>query len=174
MMPVFASRTIKALAAAVLLASASPSLANEPPPRPDVPLADPMQEARAKALFKDIRCVVCQHESIVDSPASIAADMRGLVREQIASGVSDDEIQQDLVRRYGDYVLFRPPFKGATLILWLGPFLLVAGAGLFFTLWSRRRIERVKPLSEGEEAELAQLLSVTDAPIDPLSDEKVI
>ena len=174
MKPALASRVLGALVAAVVIAGAVPVFANEPPPRPDRVLADPMQEARAKALFKDIRCVVCQHESIVDSPASIAADMRGLVREQIAAGASDDDIQQDLVRRYGDYVLFRPPFRGATLILWLGPFLLVGGAGLFFTLWSRRRRERVAPLSESEEAELAQILAQSDAGKVTLSDEKVM
>ncbi len=147
---------------ALSLGIATPVMANEPPPRADMPLADPSQEARAKALFSEIRCVVCQHESIIDSPASIAADMRWLVREQIAAGASDDEIQQDLVRRYGDYVLFRPPFKGSTLILWLGPFALVLGAGGLFWVWSRRRRDAIAPLSAEEEAELAKALSEMD------------
>lgn len=144
---------------AVSLAIAAPVTANEPSPRADVPLANPQQEARAKALFGEIRCVVCQHESIVDSPASIAADMRWLVREQIAAGSSDDEIQQDLVRRYGDYVLFKPPFKGSTLILWLGPFALVLVTGVLFWLWSRRRRDAIAPLSDKEEAELTDALA---------------
>lgn len=148
---------------AISLGLTAPAFANEPPPRADAPLADPLQEARAKALFTEIRCVVCQHESIVDSPASIAADMRWLVREQIAAGASDDEIQQDLVRRYGDYVLFRPPFKGSTLILWTGPFALVLGVGGLFVWWSRRRREAIKPLSAEEEAELAKVLADTKA-----------
>lgn len=150
-------RLMPLIAGAVLLA-ATPAMA-EPPARADTPLADPAQEARAKALFMDIRCVVCQHESIIDSPAGIAADMRGLVREQIAQGASDDEIEQDLVRRYGDYVLFRPPFRGATLILWLGPFALVLGALAGFVIWSRRRREPPAPLSADEEAELEKALS---------------
>ena len=152
-------RLIPLIAGAVLMV-ASPAMA-EPAARADVPLADPSQEARAKALFMEIRCVVCQHESIVDSPAGIAADMRGLVREQIAQGASDTEIEQDLVRRYGDYVLFRPPFRGATLVLWLGPFTLVAGALAGFVLWSRRRREPPAPLSADEEAELEKALSDT-------------
>ena len=158
-----------ALMASVLMVSI-PAMA-EPPPRADVPLADPSQEARAKALFSEIRCVVCQHESIVDSPASIAADMRGLVREQIVAGRSDDEIQQDLVRRYGDYVLFRPPFKGATVLLWLGPFLLVGGVGAMFVWWSRRRRAAAAPLSAEEEAELAAILARDDADKATLSDK---
>ncbi len=165
---------MKRLAAFVLglsLLAAAPVVAQEPPPRADAPLADPSQEARAKALFGEIRCVVCQHESIIDSPASIAADMRWLVREQIASGASDDEIQQDLVRRYGDYVLFKPPFKGSTLILWLGPFALVLGTGGLFWLWSRRRRESIAPLSAAEEAELARVLAAGEDPKAKLSDK---
>lgn len=156
---------------ALALGITSPAVASEPPPRADAPLADPSQEARAKALFSEIRCVVCQHESIIDSPASIAADMRWLVREQISAGASDDEIQQDLVRRYGDYVLFRPPFKGSTLILWLGPFALVLGVGGLFVWWSRRRRDAVKPLSAEEEAELAGILTDSGDNTAPLSDK---
>lgn len=163
------NRLAIALMASALMV-ASPAMA-EPPPRADAPLADPAQEARAKALFGEIRCVVCQHESIVDSPAAIAADMRGLVREQIVAGRSDDEIQQDLVRRYGDYVLFRPPFKGATVLLWLGPFLLVGGVGAMFVWWSRRRRAAAAPLSAEEEAELAAILARDDADKATLSDK---
>lgn len=150
-------KSFVALVAAGLLLAAAPAMA-EPPVAPDSPLADAGQEARAKALFTEIRCVVCQHESIVDSPAGIAADMRRLVREQIAAGASDDEIQQDLVRRYGDYVLFRPPFRGATVILWLGPFALVLGAIAAFSWWSRRLRPLAAPLTEAEEVELDAVL----------------
>ncbi|WP_312821169.1 cytochrome c-type biogenesis protein, partial [Brevundimonas sp.] len=114
-------------------------------------------EARARALFTDIRCVVCQHEAIADSPAAIAADMRRLVREQIAAGRSDQDIREDLVRRYGEYVLFTPPFRGATLVLWLGPFALAAGTGLVLWLRARRRSDEAS-LSAQEEAELERFI----------------
>src|SRR5690606_40705500 len=115
-------RRAAALFAAVLLASATGPALAEPPPAPDRPLTDPAQEARARALFGDIRCVVCQHESIADSPAGITADLRGLVREQIAAGKTDAQIKDDLIRRYGDYVLFQPPVRSRTWRLWFGPF----------------------------------------------------
>ena len=145
---------------ALLITIASIGLiAAEPAPAPDRPLPDAAQEARARALFEDIRCVVCQHEAIADSPAGIAADMRGLVREQIAAGRSDDQIRDDLVRRYGDFVLFTPPLRIGTWLLWFGPVaaLLAAGAGLLFV--SRRRPVEVAPLSSAEEAGLARILA---------------
>jgi cytochrome c-type biogenesis protein CcmH len=122
-------------------------------------LADAAQEARARALFDDIRCVVCQHEAIADSPAGLAADMRRLVREQIAAGRSDRQIREDLVRRYGDFVLFTPPLRGGTWLLWFGPLaaLLAAGAGLLVV--SRRRRTETAPLSVAEEADLARILA---------------
>lgn len=151
-------RRAAALFAAALLAStAAPALA-EPPPAPDRPLTDPAQEARARALFGDIRCVVCQHESIADSPAGIAADLRGLVREQIAAGKTDDEIKADLIRRYGDYVLFQPPVRIGTWLLWFGPFALAAGAGMVLVLRARRRgTAEAAPLTAEEERALAEL-----------------
>ncbi len=138
---------------------AVPALAQEPAPAPDRPLPDVAQEARARALFSDIRCVVCQHEAIADSPAGIAADMRGLVREQIAAGRSDEQVRTDLVRRYGDFVLFTPPLRAGTWLLWFGPLaaLLAAGAGLL--LVSRRRRAETAPLSPEEEADLARMLA---------------
>lgn len=144
-----------ALALSLALGMAGAAVA-EPAAAPDRPLADPAQEARARALFTDIRCVVCQHEAIADSPAAIAADMRALVREQIAEGRSDEDIRKDLVRRYGDYVLFTPPFRVGTLVLWLGPFLLAVGAGVMLWLRARRRRPVENPLSAEEEAELAR------------------
>lgn len=126
---------------------------------PDTPLADPAQEARARALFEDIRCVVCQHESIADSPAGVAGDLRGLVREQIAAGASDTQIRDDLVRRYGDYVLFTPPFRAETLLLWLAPLLIVLGAGLAFWATVRRRRAEPAPLTPEEEARLQDRLA---------------
>lgn len=111
--------------------------AAEPAPRPEQPLPDAAQEARAQALFEHIRCVVCQHEFIADSPAGVAADMRRLVREEIAAGATDADIRNDLVRRFGDFVLFKPPFRPGTLLLWLGPLLAFLAATA--VLLSRRR-----------------------------------
>lgn len=132
--------------------------AAEPPAAPDRPLADATQEARAQALFKDVRCVVCQHEAIADSPAGVAGDMRRLIREEIASGATDQQVRDDLVRRFGDYVLFTPPVRAGTWLLWFGPFLLVIGAGLALMLRSRRRAVETTPLSPEEEARLDEVL----------------
>lgn len=136
---------------------AAPAFA-EPAAAPDRPLASPSQEARAQTLFQDIRCVVCQHESIADSPAGIAADMRGLVREEIASGSSDEAIRADLVRRWGDYILFKPPVKLATVLLWFGPLLLILLAGATFAVLARRKKPVTAPLSAEEERRLAELV----------------
>jgi len=145
---------------ALLIALAAVGLmAAEPPPAPDRPLPDAAQEARAKALFDDIRCVVCQHEAIADSPAGIAADMRQLVREEIAAGRTDAEVREDLVRRYGDFVLFKPPVRAGTWLLWFGPLavLLAVGAGLLAL--ARRRRDETPALSAEEEARLADILA---------------
>ena len=94
-----------------------------------VVLADPAQEARARALEEEIRCVQCENEPIAQSTADIAADMRALVRERIAAGESDDEIRSFFRERYGDFVLFRPPWDARTWALWAAPLILV-GLGL--------------------------------------------
>lgn len=97
------------------------------------PLADAAQEARARALFTQFRCVVCQSESVADSPADIARSIRTSIREQVQAGASDEEVQKFLVSRYGDFVLMRPPLNRATLLLWGGPaLLLLAGGWLAF------------------------------------------
>ena len=156
---------------ALMIALASLGLiAAEPAPAPDRPLPDAAKEARAQALFDDIRCVVCQHEAIADSPAGIAADMRRLVREQIAAGRTDEQVRDDLVRRYGDFVLFTPPLRGGTWLLWFGPIaaLLAAGAGLWIV--ARRRRTEAQPLSSAEEADLARILA--DQAVRPDPDAK--
>lgn len=137
-------------------------IAAEPIPAPDTPLPDPAQEARAQRLFDDIRCVVCQHEAIADSPAGIASDMRRLVREEIAAGRTDAEVRADLVARYGDFVLFKPPVRIGTWLLWFGPFaaLLLVGASLLVV--GRRRKAEIEPLSSQEEARLADILANGD------------
>ena len=155
----------------LLIALASLGLiAAEPAPAPDRPLPDAAKEARAQALFDDIRCVVCQHEAIADSPAGIAADMRRLVREQIAAGRTDEQVRDDLVRRYGDFVLFTPPLRGGTWLLWFGPIavLLAAGGGLWIV--ARRRRTEAQPLSSAEEADLARILA--DQAVRPDPDAK--
>jgi cytochrome c-type biogenesis protein CcmH len=100
-------------------------------------LGDPAVEARALALEQEIRCVQCENEPISQSTADIAADMRALVRERIAAGDSDAEIRAFFRSRYGDFVLFRPPFDARTWLLWLAPLLLL-GAGLWAVFGLRR------------------------------------
>lgn len=144
---------------ALLIALASIGLmAAEPAPAPDQPLPDAGQEARARALFADVRCVVCQHESIADSPAGMAADMRRLVREEVAAGRTDEQVRRGLVDRYGDYILFQPPFRFGTLLLWLGPFALILGAGATLLLRARSRRTEPAPLTAEEEARLSERL----------------
>lgn len=158
-------RVAAVLAALSLLAV--PVMAQEPAALPDRPLPDAAQEARAQRLFEVVRCVVCQHESVADSPAGIAGDMRRLIREEIASGATDQAIKDDLVRRYGDYVLFTPPMRTGTWLLWFGPALLVLlGAAALFALL-RRRPAATAPLSPDEERRLADLLQSETVRPDP-------
>ncbi len=151
-------RRLVAIMLAVAMLCAAPALAQEPAAEPDRPLADAAQEARAQALFKGLRCVVCQHESIADSPAGIAGDMRRLVREEIAGGSTDAKVKADMVRRYGDYVLFQPPVRTGTWLLWFGPFALVIFGGLALLAVSRRRRVETAGLSPDEEARLNEVL----------------
>lgn len=120
-------------------------------------LADPRQEARARTLFRDVRCLVCQNESIDDSNAELAADLRRIVREQIAAGRSDADIKTFLTERYGEFVLLTPAFSAGNLALWIGPFLVVGfGAALLFGRWRNRT-----PDTELSEAEQQRLRSVS-------------
>lgn len=146
---------------AILLAAPIMALmltAAEPPAAPDRPLTDATQEARAQALFKDVRCVVCQHEAIADSPAGVAGDMRRLIREEIAAGASDQAVRDDLVRRFGDYVLFTPPVRAGTWLLWFGPFALVLLAVVVLMLRARRRPVEAASLTPEEEDRLDEVL----------------
>lgn len=127
---------------------------------PDQPLADAAQEARARRLMKEIRCVVCQSQSIDESEAGIAYDMRQIIRIQIQSGKSDGEIRDYLTDRYGDFVLLKPPFKAATLVLWLGPFALIGLAGLGIYVFYRRSSRiAAAALSPAERARLADFMA---------------
>jgi cytochrome c-type biogenesis protein CcmH len=110
----------------------------------DAPLADAAQEARARALFSEIRCVVCESEAISDSPAEVARDMRRAIRGQIETGKSDSEIKAELAAKYGDAILMDPPFKNSTALLWFGPWL-VLGFGIIATYFYFRAVKQVKP-----------------------------
>ena len=148
---------------AVLLLAASPAWAVEPSEM----LKDPALEARARMIGRELRCVVCQNQSIDDSAAEVAHDMRVAVRERLTAGDSDKAVMDYMVARYGDYVLLEPPFKARTLVLWLGaPFLLlVAGAALFLAA-RRRRAANVTPapLTQAERDRLAVILSEAKDP----------
>ncbi len=126
---------------------------------PDEMLADPALEARARNLSKDLRCVVCQNQSIDDSDAPLARDLRLVVREQLTLGKSDAETVDYLVTRYGNFVLLKPPIEPATWALWLGPFAVLLGGGAALFAWSRRRtaLPADTPLSESELAQVAAL-----------------
>ena len=128
---------------------------------PDEILADPVLEQRARDLSKQLRCLVCQNQSIDDSDAGLARDLRQLVRERLVAGDSDAEIIAFLTARYGDFVLLRPPVKPATWGLWFGPLavLLVAGGGIVVFLRRRGSRETASaPLSPGERARLDALM----------------
>jgi cytochrome c-type biogenesis protein CcmH len=146
----------KVLVFAALLASlAGPALAVQP----GEVMKDPALETRARTLSGELRCLVCQNESIDDSEAPLARDIRILIRERIGKGESNDDVRAYLVSRYGDFILLKPPFKLATLLLWLSP-VLTLGAGVTAALYARRRAPRATPrLSEEEEARLAALTS---------------
>ena len=124
---------------------------------------NPALEARVNALANELRCLVCQNQTIADSNAPLAVDLRNQIREQMQRGASERDILDFMVERYGDFVLYRPPFKSTTLLLWAGPLLLMIGglAALYYRL-ARRRREVGKPeLSGAERARAAALLSGT-------------
>ncbi len=138
--------------------------------QPDEIMSDPAKESRARDLSRELRCMVCQNQSIDDSEAPLARDLRLLVRERIASGDSDAQVIDFLVARYGEFVLLKPPLKPHTLLLWLLPPLALAGGGLALWTHSRRRArsainEDQSPikLTAEEEARLERLMAA-DAP----------
>lgn len=158
-------------AAAAFLALAWLALAAAPAAavRPDEVLSDPALERRARALSQNLRCLVCQNQSIDDSDAGLARDLRLLVRERLAAGDDDAAVIDFVVARYGDYVLLTPPVKPATYALWFGPPLLLTAGGLvIFFAARRRRADRREPapapLTRAERARLARLLDGGDEP----------
>jgi cytochrome c-type biogenesis protein CcmH len=127
----------------------------------DQPLDDPALEQRARELSRGFRCLVCQNQSIFDSDASLAVDLRRIVRERIAAGDSDAQVEQFLVVRYGDFVLLKPPLKPKTYLLWFGPLLIgvLAVVGVFaYFRGQRARATAPAPLSAAERARLDALL----------------
>ncbi len=131
---------------------------------PDEVLADPVLEKRAREISKGLRCLVCQNQSIDDSDAALAKDLRVIVRERLKDGDSDGEVVDFVVARYGDFVLLKPPFKGATLVLWLGPAVIAAlGIWAMAVFFRRRRTPGEAPsrpalLSAEEKRALEKLM----------------
>ena len=147
-------RAVLAAVAAVFCMAA----ASDPAER----LPDPAQEARAREIFRDVRCLVCQNESIDDSEAELAQDLRKLVREQVSAGRSDAQIKAYLTERYGEFVLLTPSFSAGNLALWIGPFIVVLlGAGLLLLRLRNRSPEA--ELSQ-EESERLDRLSGGESP----------
>ncbi len=134
---------------------------------PDEVLADPALEARARALSKNLRCLVCQNQSIDDSNAELARDLRILVRERLTAGDTDEKIIAFLVARYGDFVLLKPPVRPATWPLWFGPLAVFLTAGLGLLIAARRRRTHPAPpsvpLNAAEKARLARILEQGDS-----------
>ena len=125
--------------------------------------ADPVLEARVMALSHKLRCVVCQNQSIAESDADLAQDLRAQVREQMTAGKNEDEIADYMVARYGDFVLYEPPMRGSTLLLWLGPMVLaVVGIGVLMVRLARRNKESAPVLDDAQRAKARALLEKDD------------
>ncbi len=154
------------LAAALALASGGRAAEPSEPGAAAGPRAEsvvpPELEARVLRLTKELRCLVCQGESVADSSSDFAADVRRKVVELMEQGLTDREIKDYLVQRYGEFILFRPPFKATTLFLWVGPILLLLAGGTALLVSIRRRRTRLQaeaaPLSPEEEARVRALL----------------
>ncbi|MBB3460078.1 cytochrome c-type biogenesis protein CcmH [Rhizobium sp. BK377] len=144
------------LLALTLILSAAPAFAVNP----NEMLADPALEARARTLSAELRCMVCQNQSIDDSNADLAKDLRLLVRERIADGDSDDEVLNYIVSRYGEFVLLKPRFSVRTLLLWGAPVLLILAGGASLIVFARKRAGKPtgSKLTAEEQARLDELL----------------
>ena len=125
------------------------------------PLEDPAQEAIARELMKEIRCLVCQNQSIEDSNAELAKDLRMIVRERVAIGDTPDNVRAYLVDRYGDWVLLEPPVKKSTWLLWASPFLFL-GLVTVGIVTSRKQKPAALPLSDAEKARLKKLMEESE------------
>ena len=151
---------IKSILLTMLLAFSLPALANQAAPKQALPNADdPVIEQRMVKLAEDLRCLVCQNESLAGSHAELAVDLRREIRAQMKAGKDDKQVIAYLTERYGDFVLYRPPFKPETWLLWLGPVLFLAiGGGAWVMTLRRRRAAPAAPVDEKRRAAAAQLL----------------
>ena len=153
-------RFLPGLAAALFLSLSAPAFAVQP----DEVLKDPAMEARAREISKELRCLVCQNQSIDDSNAPLARDLRVLVRERLVAGDDDTGVLGYITARYGDYVLLRPPFKASTYVLWIGPVIVLLLGALGAALFLRGRNRAVTagdteaPLTPEERKRLDKLL----------------
>ena len=140
------------------LLSVTPLFAIAEEARPPAP--DPILEKRVLAIAEELRCLVCQNQTIADSDAALAVDLRKQVREKLAQGMSDRDVTDFMVQRYGDFVLYRPPVKATTLLLWFGPFVFLAGGLVVLGLKLTRRAHRepTAALSDTERRRAATLL----------------
>lgn len=148
-------RAILPVLLAVLLAGAAQAV------EPSEMLKDPALEARARVISQEIRCLVCQNQTIDDSNADLAHDLRVILRERLQAGDTDQQVKDYLTARYGDFILLKPPFRARTLLLWIGPALIfLAGAGIIVVAaLRRRRLPAAAPLSEEESQRLARLMT---------------
>jgi cytochrome c-type biogenesis protein CcmH len=145
-----------ALLALLLFFAIGPALAVEPGEK----LADPVLEARARDISKELRCLVCQNQSIDDSDADLARDLRRLVRDRIVAGDNDAQVLDFIVERYGQFVLLRPPFEPVTWLLWLAPLaLLLAGAGGIVLVFRRRSPMGPQGLDPEEKSRIERLMA---------------
>ncbi len=153
-----------------MLSTASPALAVDP----KEVLQDPGLEQRAREISKHLRCLVCQNQSIDDSDADLARDLRVLVRERLTKGDTNKQVTDYVVSRYGDFVLLKPPFKTSTLVLWMGPIVIFMAGILALILFFRRRPSaetatatpapsQAAPLSEEEKRRLKDLMDKEDS-----------
>lgn len=162
------SKVVVALLAALMLGVFHPAVAPGvgqawAAPSPDEVLDDPVLEARARNLAKELRCLVCQNQSIDDSDADLARDLRRIVRERLVAGDADDDVIDFITARYGDFVLLRPPMRPSTWGLWYGPLAILVTASLGIVFYLRRRRDapvsgQVASLSPEERARLDRLL----------------
>ncbi|MCK0196328.1 cytochrome c-type biogenesis protein CcmH [Ancylobacter sp. 6x-1] len=128
----------------------------------DEMLSDPALEERARTLSRELRCMVCQNQSIDDSDAPLARDLRLLVRERLKAGDDDQQVLDYLVARYGEFVLMRPTLHGANLFLWIAPFIVLALGGAAMVVMARRARSAAAPLTREEEERLSRLVTPSD------------
>jgi cytochrome c-type biogenesis protein CcmH len=150
-------RLLAALALATVLAA--PAIAVQP----DEVLPDPRLETRARTISEGLRCLVCQNQSIDDSDAPLARDLRLLVRDRLKAGDSDADVEKYVVQRYGEFVLLRPVVAPHTMLLWFGPALVLAAGILGLAFTRRRRRDPALPLSPAEQARLHALAGREEA-----------